>query len=150
MKIEIKKYSDEYLEQVLELMRMNTPAFFAPEEETEFHYFLTEERLPYYILLFADKVIGSGGFAINPDQSSVSLCWDIIHPDFQGKRLGKKLLDYRLEIIKSIRNVTDIFVRTSQFVYLFYEKNGFVLFDTCKDFWAKGYDLYHMKYDKNQ
>jgi ribosomal protein S18 acetylase RimI-like enzyme len=38
-----------------------------------------------------------------------------------------------------------IIVRTSQLAYKFYQKVGFELEKTEKDFWAKGFDLYQMK-----
>jgi ribosomal protein S18 acetylase RimI-like enzyme len=43
-------------------------------------------------------------------------------------------------------NITTIMVRTSQLAYKFYEKNGFILKEIEKDYWAKGFDLYSMTY----
>jgi hypothetical protein len=37
-------------------------------------------------------------------------------------------------------------VRTSQVAYQFYQKAGFDLEKIEKDFWAKGFDLYQMKF----
>ena len=36
-------------------------------------------------------------------------------------------------------------LRTTQLAFQFYEKMGFELDKTKKDFWAKGFDLYQMK-----
>lgn len=34
-------------------------------------------------------------------------------------------------------------------VYKFYQKQGFVLKATHKDYWAKGIDMYYMEYEGN-
>lgn len=148
LSVEIKPYIEEYQEQVLGLLRSNIPAFFAPAEEQDFYHFLTEEKLPYFVMLHDAIVVGSGGYGLQKN-GSVFICWDLIHPDFQGQKLGKKLLKYRIDLIKSIYSTNDICVRTSQLVYSFYEKNGFILKEIAKDYWAKGYDLYFMKYEIN-
>ncbi|UKJ09366.1 GNAT family N-acetyltransferase [Solitalea lacus] len=75
------------------------------------------------------------------------MSWDIIDPDFQGRGVGQKLLNYRIELLKSIKDIERIKVRTSQLAYKFYQKNGFVLQTVVKNYWAKGFDLYDMQYE---
>ena len=64
---------------------------------------------------------------------------------YQGKTLGTLLLKYRIEKLKSIGSIQRITVRTSQAAYGFYEKQGFVLNEIKKDYWAKGFDMYNME-----
>ena len=111
----------------MELIRRNTPEYFAAEEEIDLSDYLDREIELYYVLVTNDKTVGK-------------ISWDIIHPDYQGKSLGKQLLEYRIDKLKSIDRVRKITVRTSQLVYKFYQKQGFVLKATHKDYWAKGID----------
>ena len=61
-----------------------------------------------------------------------------MHPDYQGKSLGKKLLRYRIEVLKAIPSIKKITVRTSQLAYKFYEKQGFTLNEIKRNYWADG------------
>ena len=63
-----------------------------------------------------------GGINFTKDKASGKISWDIIHPDFQGKSLGTKLLKYRIEVLKTIPGIQKITVRTLQVAYKFYEK----------------------------
>ncbi len=69
-----------------------------------------------------------------------------MHPDYQGKSLGKKLLRYRIEVLKAIPSIKKITVRTSQLAYKFYEKQGFTLNEIKRNYWADGFDMYSMQY----
>ena len=60
--------------------------------------------------------------------------------------MGTKLLKYRIDKLNSIDEIQKITVRTSQVAYLFYEKQGFELFEIIKDYWAPGFDMYNMEY----
>jgi [ribosomal protein S18]-alanine N-acetyltransferase len=55
------------------------------------------------------------------------------------------LTQYRINRIKEIDTVEIISVRTSQLVFKFYEKFGFVLKEIAKDYWAEGLDMYRME-----
>ncbi|MEZ4774019.1 MAG: N-acetyltransferase [Bacteroidia bacterium] len=144
--ITIREYQHTDQPAVLTLLRLNTPDFFSPEEESDLIYYL-ENEIEYYFVIETDgQICGCGGFNFSGNHAVGKISWDIIHPDFQGKSLGKTLLKYRIERLKEFAEVETIIVRTSQLVYKFYEKVGFQLVETVKDYWAKGFDLYKMEY----
>ena len=71
----------------------------------------------------------------------------MVHPDHQKMGVGKTLVQYRIEQIRSQDLFNKVIVRTSQLAYLFYQKMGFNLEMTRKNFWATGFDLYQMSMD---
>lgn len=146
--MEIRTYQPEDKHHVLHLLRLNTPNYFAPEEETDLIFYLNQELELYYVVEFNSEIIGCGGINFAENKTIGKISWDILHPDYQGKIIGTQLLQFRLEKLKAIKNIEKITVRTSQFVYKFYEKQGFHLLKIRKDYWAKGFDLYDMEYLK--
>ncbi|MBW3546256.1 MAG: GNAT family N-acetyltransferase [Bacteroidetes bacterium] len=147
----IRPYTPEDNGQLLEILRLNTPAFFHPEEEADFVDYLKNHVQYYFVVEDAGVIIGAGGFNTGFDNGkTVRISWDIIHPDFQGKGIGTQLTLYRINQIKKSPIVNKVVVRTTQLVYEFYQKIGFELEKTEKDFWAKGFDLYQMKLDLNK
>ena len=144
----IRLYSKTDKEELLKIFNLNTPAYFSPEEEIEFTHYLDNEIELYYIIEVDNQVVGAGGINFTDDKKIGKISWDLIHPDFQGKALGSKLLNHRIEKLKEFKDVQQIIVRTSQLVYPFYEKLGFELLEIIEDYWAEGYDLYTMGYKK--
>ena len=132
---------------VLNLIKLNTPAFFAEEEMEDLSTYLDKEVELYYVLLVDGKIVGCGGINFAENKTIGRISWDMIHPAFQGKSLSKKLLKHRLEVLRSIPTVQKITVRTSQVAYKFYEKQGFVLNEIKKNYWAEGFDMYNMAYE---
>ncbi|TXK33890.1 GNAT family N-acetyltransferase [Pontibacter qinzhouensis] len=141
----IRPYTPTDNEFLLELLRCNTPAFFAPSEEQDFVEYLAHHAQFYFVVEEAGKILGSGGFNWFDDGRIARISWDIIHPDFQGKGIGKELTLFRLNEIRKNPAVRLIVVRTTQLVFPFYQKLGFSLEKTEKDFWAEGFDLYQLK-----
>ena len=141
----IRKYLPADKEKVLKLLHLNTPKYFHPEEEQGFIDYLDNELEDYFVIDNAGEVIGVGGINYFPEEKSAYISWDIIHPHHQGKGLGKQLLEHRLQILGSKSEVQVIVVRTTQLTDKFYEKSGFKLKQTKKDYWAPGMDLYYME-----
>ena len=73
------------------------------------------------------------------------ISWDILHPAYQGQGLGSALTLYRIEKLRAMEEIQIISVLTSQHVYRFYEKLGFVVKEIAADYWAPGFDLYRME-----
>jgi ribosomal protein S18 acetylase RimI-like enzyme len=142
----IRQYKNNDQEAVLNLLRLNTARYFSPEEESDLLYYLENEIEQYFVLEINRQIVGSGGFNFTDNQTTGIISWDIVHPDFQGRSLGSTLLKYRLERLQQMKTIQKIIVRTSQLVYLFYEKGGFQLMKIEEDYWAKGFHLYQMEY----
>ncbi|QHL89339.1 GNAT family N-acetyltransferase [Nibribacter ruber] len=142
----IRPYQPADQAQVMHLLQLNTPTYFAPEEEADLLHYLHHELEEYFVVEYQDKVVGCGGINFSEDKHTGKISWDILHPEYQGKGLGSQLLQFRISRLQSLEQVEHITVRTSQLVYPFYEKNGFALVEVVKDYWAPGFDLYSMRY----
>lgn len=145
----IRAYKDSDKLIVLNLLRLNTPTYFSPEEENDLIYYLENEIEYYFVLEINNQIVGVGGINFSDDKTIGKISWDIFHPNFQRKSFGSKLLTYRIKKIEQIKEVQEISVRTSQLVYKFYEKHGFELIEIVENYWAKGFHLYKMKYNKD-
>lgn len=145
-KIVIREYNDKDKIAILNLLRLNTPHYFSPEEEKDLIHYLDNEIEYYYVLEFESSIVGCGGFNFSGDVTQGKISWDIFHPTYQGKSLGSLLLNYRIKELKKFKDLKMISVRTSQLAYKFYEKQGFKLLEIVKDYWAEGFDLYRMEY----
>jgi N-acetylglutamate synthase-like GNAT family acetyltransferase len=141
----IRPYSPSDNESIITLLRLNTPEYFAPEEEADLRDYFVNHIDRYFVVEDSGNIIGCGGINFSEDRKKAVLSWDIIHPNYQGKGVGRFLTQHRLDTINQMDGIENISVRTSQLVYKFYEKFGFELKETVKDFWAEGIDMYRME-----
>lgn len=140
----IRKYKEQDHHHLIELIKLNTPDYFDESEWLEFSDYLKNEIEDYFVVEADTEIVGCGGLNYEAEQNRAVISWDMIHPSFQGKGIGKALLDHRIAQVKSHADLTELLVRTSQHTWLFYKKSGFELMFVKKDFWAKGIDLYQM------
>nr|WP_294936941.1 GNAT family N-acetyltransferase [uncultured Flavobacterium sp.] len=143
----IRKYTDSDRQNILKLLRLNTPEYFSPNEEKDLIYYFDNHADNYYVIEMDENLVGCGGYNLTEDGKTAKISWDIFHPDYQGKGLGSTLTKFRIRKIQEIENVDTISVRTSQLVYKFYEKFGFETREIAKDYWDAGFDLYRMERD---
>ncbi|MFD2515390.1 GNAT family N-acetyltransferase [Pontibacter locisalis] len=141
----IRPYTSKDDDELIALLRLNTPQYFDAAEESDFIDYLQHHVEDYFVVEENDRVVGSGGINYFPENRSARISWDIIHPDLQGRGIGRKLTLHRIALLKNNPSIDWAIVRTTQLVYNFYEKMGFELEKTEKDFWAKGFDLYQMR-----
>lgn len=144
--IQIREYQSEDKNQVMALFRLNTPDCFSENEEQDLDLYLDKYIEDYYVLNIDNQLVGCGGINYEEEGEIAIISWDIFHPEFHGKGLGTKLLKYRIDKILRNKEIKSVMVRTSQVVYKFYQKFGFKLIETKKDFWAEGFDLFKMEY----
>jgi len=135
---------------VIKLLRLNTPAFFDETEQTDLEHYLDNEIEDYFVVEVENEIIGAGGINYFLNENTARIAWDFIHPNKQGKGIGRLLTEHRLNHLKTYTAVDTIIVRTSQHVYKFYEKLNFKLTSVKPDFWAVGYDLYEMEQENNK
>ena len=133
---------------MIELLRKNTPEYFAAAEEKDLSHYLAHEMEDYFVFEKNHIIQGAGGINYFPAEQTARLSWDLIDPAHQGTGIGSALTRYRIDMLKKQSEIHHIMVRTSQLVYPFYEKMGFKLELIEKDYWAKNFDLYLMKMSK--
>lgn len=140
----IRNYTPADEPALLELLHLNTPQYFAPSEAADYVDYLAQHLEDYFVIEHAGTIVGAGGINYFPNDSLARLSWDLVHPEYQGKGIGRLLTQHRIQHIRNKPGMELIVVRTSQVVYKFYEKMGFTLQTVEKDFWAEGFDLYEM------
>ncbi|WP_231583534.1 GNAT family N-acetyltransferase [Rufibacter radiotolerans] len=143
--MEIRTYKQEDKALVIALLKLNTPEFFDPTEQNDLEEYLDNKVEDYFVVEENAEVIGAGGINYFPEEKTARISWDIIKPDLQGKGVGRKLTEYRINHLSRNKEIELIVVRTTQLVYKFYEKMGFKLNKVEKDFWAPNFDLYQME-----
>lgn len=143
--MKIRPYTENDFNSLLTLLRLDTPQYFAPEEEQDYVEYLREKRDLYFVAEENSEIIGCGGINRSDDDKTAFIAWDMVHPAHHGKGIGALLTKHRIDIIKSTPGIEKIVVRTSQHVFKFYEKLGFTLTETTKDYWAPGFDMYYME-----
>jgi [ribosomal protein S18]-alanine N-acetyltransferase len=144
MKAVIRPYQPNDLPVLLSILRHNTPRYFDPSEEPDFRRYLEHEREEYFVVEVEGQVVGSGGINYFPQEQLARLSWDLIHPDYHGRGLGRQLTRHRLDRLRTQPGLRQVVVRTSQHAWPFYQKQGFELEKIEKDFWVPGFDLYQL------
>lgn len=134
-------HKDDYT-QIISLFLLNTPQYFCLPEQQDLERFLKSEIENFFVIEDYGEVVATGGSNIKGDIGYLS--WYIVHPEQHGKGLGKQLAEQNLQILRNNPVVKKITVRTSQLVYPFYEKLGFVLISTTDNYWGEGMHLYEM------
>lgn len=144
--LSIRKYKAEDLEEVLQLIRLNTPDNFHPSEEKDLKEYLDTEAQHYFVAEGPGRLLAAGGFNVGFDAGKTArISWDMVHPQFQGLGIGKELTLFRITEIKKDPLVEKIVVRTTPQAEKFYRKLGFRKVHFEKNFWAPGFDLCEME-----
>lgn len=142
--LEIRQYDVQDSNKLIDILHMNIPKYFAQSEVADFREYLDQEMETYFVALVNGQIIGGGGVGFSDDQRTGYLSWSFLNPKYHGFGFGKTLLHHRIDFLYAHHQVEKIEVGTSQFTFGFYKKNGFVLREIHKDYWAEGFDLYDM------
>ena len=146
MNYQIRPYHHDDLDGLVQIFRLNTPKYFDASEEAELIDYLTHHAMNYYVIQFGTILIGAGGYNLQNNDKTGAISWYFFHPEYQGMGLGTAIVQKSLGELKELSTIQKIIVRTSQFAFKFFEKQGFSLVRVEKDYWAPGIDMYFMQY----
>lgn len=146
MNISIRPYQTTDKQELLDILQLNVPTYFAQEEVDDLAEYLDQYLDLYFVAIDNNRIIGAAGVNRDFDKESAVLSWGFLHPDYHRKGSGSLLLKHRLEILTQDKRIKTTQVRTSQVVYKFFEKHNFSLIEVQKDYWAPGLDMYVMLY----
>lgn len=129
------------------IFQLNVPQYFDPKEIEDFREYLSRRSDTYLTIEHNGRIAGGAGYDINTAHHSGSITWIFFHPDAAGHGLGKEVVAYCMKIFNADPGIEKLVVTTSQLAWKFFEKCGYQLIRTEKDYWGKGLDLYLMERD---
>lgn len=94
----IREYQIVDKPKVLKIFQLNTPKYFALEEEQDLEHYLDHELDGYFVYELEGKVVGAGGYNVTPIDGRLS--WYFIDPQHQGKGIGQALAYHALNLLK--------------------------------------------------
>lgn len=146
-KISIRRYQSSNQKALVEIFKNYIPSDFAPDEIHDFTNHLANHGHTYFCFEADHRIIGGIGYQLTHDDSIGRIKWILFNPKFAGKGLGSQAVKYCLSELLSKTTASKSVITTSQLAYRFFEKFGFRLLKTEKDFWGKGLDLYQLEMD---
>ena len=147
-KLTIRSFQKSDLNRALEILKLNIPKYFAQEELLDFKKYIDNEIDQYFVAEINNRLIGCGGINFEHENKLAKIAWDFVDPEYHKKGIGTQLLQHRIKYIKDEFPEYRIIVRTSQMTFEFYKKQGFKLTEIKKNYWADGFDLYLMEFNK--
>lgn len=141
----IRPYRPKDKADLLALIDLLIPEYFAPDEGADYAEYLKKHREDYFVFVKDKKLIGAGGINYFLSDRLARISWDMVHPKHRGQGIGGQITQHRINLLKANLEIDKVVVRSSQFAYTFYQKQGFVLAKIELDYWSKGYDLYQLE-----
>lgn len=142
--ITLREYVPSDREGCLAVLDANTPEFFAVVEREMFEGFLDDIAGTYLVLADGERIVGCGGYIPQPDTREARTSWGMVHPDYKGRGLGKRLFEARLDALRSSGDADRIRIITSPLTESFFVQYGFEVTRREKDGNAPGMDLVEM------
>lgn len=141
----IRPFTSADKDTLIEIFKLNTPKYFDVNELSDFLGYLEDHSDTYLTITYGKNIVGGTGYYVKDADKSGRITWIFFHPDFAGMGLGRQAVDHCLAILRQDPSVEKLVVTTSQWAYRFFEKFGYALIRTEKDFWGPGLDLYEME-----
>lgn len=142
--VTIREFAAKDRERCLAVLDANTPDYFAPVERAAFEEFLANPPGTYLVLEDAGKIVGCGGYIPLPETRVAHTSWGMVHPDYKGRGLGKRLFQARLDAVRERGDADRVRVVTSPQTASFFLPYGFRETRREKDGNAPGIDLVEM------
>ncbi|MEJ2503705.1 MAG: GNAT family N-acetyltransferase [Gemmatimonadota bacterium] len=122
------------------------PQDFRAGERGEIEDFLRDLPGPYWVLEDeAGRIVGCGGYAVEADGRTATLCWGMVVRARQGEGLGRALLEHRIRAARADPAIDRIALHTSHRARGFFERLGFRATRVTPDGIAPGLDAVDME-----
>ncbi|MCK4205156.1 GNAT family N-acetyltransferase [Brucella pituitosa] len=142
-----RQYRSRDFSACMAIFDSNVPTFFALQERKEFCEYLQSINtagMPFLVFLHKGSIVACGGLTIEPDKRQASLSWGMVGKAFHRQGLGTHLVEARLTLARSIPEIDELVLATSQHTHGFYERFGFVISKITPDGFGSGLDRWDM------
>lgn len=154
--INIISYTEKYFHDCLNIIKSNTPEFFAEDEVPLFEKWLIaqengelahklSEKEYYFVIESEANVVGCGGYLLVRDSDEIYLAWGMVNRKLQKLGFGKELLEFRFKDISEKYPERRIALTTTQDIAPFFIKYGFEITNVISKYYSETLDRVEMK-----
>ena len=99
----IRKAQPSDLNCLVKIFTLNIPKYFHEEELVDFKkYFNSNNIETYFIIESEGEILGASGYAYENIQTA-RICWVFVDSNHHSTGLGKKLVNYCVDILKRVK-----------------------------------------------
>lgn len=126
----------------LALFELNCPAYFAPEERTDYAAFLSGADATYEVCLSGGRVVGA--FGLTPGEAgSARVNWILLDPAAKGTGVGAAMMRRAIGLARG-EAATHIHIAASHLSEAFFAKFGARTLSRQEDGWGPGMHRHDM------
>ena len=129
----------------LALFDSNTPRFFDATERAGFAGFLDDIDGRYEVLEQDGRIVACGGWSVEPEGTTASLCWGMVDQARHRQGLGAALTEARIAAARAHPGLTALRLGTGPETATFYARYGFTVVSVVPDGNAPGIDAVEMR-----
>jgi GNAT superfamily N-acetyltransferase len=139
--MDVRPYEPRDRSSCLEVFDSLTPELLDSCARPLFESWLDQAAGPYFVMEHEESVVGCGGYALSPDQSTATLCWGMVRRSSQKVGLGRFLLMYRIREIGKEGKVGVVVAHSPRPSVGFFLKQGFRVNGTENEAHGQGIEL---------
>lgn len=145
---DIRAYRRNDQDACVAIFESNTPDYFDPHDRADLIAFLDDLPGPYYVWVAPDSgVMACGGYYVEAGGRTAGLTWGMVHRQLHRLGIGRRMLEYRLAVIRTSSTIKTVRARTTQVTEPFFRRCGFISSQRREGGFGPGLDFVELELD---
>lgn len=143
--MKFEPYIPRHLTACLRLFDLNCPAFFAPNERSDYETFLKGPNKDYRVGIRKGKVVAAFGFQVHKRTGRGRISWIMVSPEGKGKGVGSVMMAWVRQTAR-LQDASVVEIAASHLSAPFFSKFGAMETTRIPHGWGPGMHRVNMEW----